>query len=205
MIGDPVSTGTTIMALKYRDGVLVAADSRTSSGAYVVSRITNKLHQVSENVIFCVSGSAADTQRIKRIVQSEVNKLSLIENKPPSVDKAASMVSKIIYENKDNMTAAIIVAGFDTASRINKVNICGTLEKNVDIAIGGSGSAFIAGYCEAHFKPNMELSDAIDFAKTAVGLAIRADSASGGVIRLATITKDKTTKYFVPGNSVLAK
>ncbi|ELA42820.1 uncharacterized protein VICG_00135 [Vittaforma corneae ATCC 50505] len=121
MIDDPVSTGTTIMALRYRDGVLVAADSRTSSGAYVVSRITNKLHQVSENIIFCVSGSAADTQRIKRIVQSEVNKLSLIENKPPSVDKAANMVSKIIYENKDNMTAAIIIAGFDTTSKINKV------------------------------------------------------------------------------------
>lgn len=201
-----VSAGTTILALKYRDGVLMAADSRTSSGTYVVSRITNKLDEITENIIFCVSGSAADTLKIRRLVRGEIGKLSLIENKPPSVDKATRMVSRIIYDNKGNgVLAAMIIAGVDTAARINKVNICGTIETGLDIALGGSGSAFITGFCEAQFRPNMELKEAIDFAKTAIGLAIRSDNSSGGVVRIATITKEKITRYFVPGDSILPK
>lgn len=202
---DPISTGTTIMALKYKDGVLMAADSRTSSGAYVVSRITNKLNQISDKIVICVSGSAADTQRIKRVVQTEINKLSLIENKPASISKASTMASKIIYENKDRLLAALIIAGYDNSPKINKVNICGTIESELEIAIGGSGSAYITAFCESQYKPNMELEEAIKFAKTAIGLAIRADNASGGVIRLMSITKDSTTKYFVPGDDILAK
>lgn len=200
-----VSTGTTILAIKYRGGVLVAADSRTSSGAYVVSRITNKIDEIAENIIFCVSGSAADTQKIKRIVGSEINKLALIENTRPSVDKATNLVSKIIYENRNHgLLAAIIIAGVDTSAKINKVNICGTIEHDMDIAIGGSGSGFITGFCKDQFRPNMELNDALNFAKTAVKLAINADNSSGGVIRMATITTEKVTRYFVPGDKVMA-
>jgi len=205
MENDFISTGTTILAIKYRDGVLVAADSRTSSGAYVVSRFTNKIEEVADKIVFCVSGSASDTQKIKRIVGNEIKKISLVESTPPSIDKAASMVSKIIYENcEKGILAAIIIAGFDTSAKIKKINICGTVEDNMDIAIGGSGSGFITGFCEAHFKPNMELKDAFEFAKMALKLAIRADNSSGGVIRLATITKDKVTRYFVPGDKILA-
>ncbi len=193
-----MSTGTTILAFKYKDGVLLASDGRTSSGVYAISQTTDKLVQVSENMIFCTSGSAADTQRIRRIVQNELNKLCLIENKVASVDKAATLVGRIIYQNKDNMLAALIIAGYDSSPKINKVNICGTVESNLEIAIGGSGSAYIIGFCESEYKPDMELKEAIDFAKKAVGLAIMADNASGGAVRIASITKDKTTRYFVP-------
>lgn len=200
---ETISTGTTIMAFKYRDGIVVAADSRTSSGAYIPSRITNKLDQITENIIFCRSGSAADTQRIQRIVQSEIKKMSLIENTSPSVDKAARLVSKIIYENKERLTAALIIAGYDKSPKINKVNVCGTIEKDLDISIGGSGSGFIYGYCQVHYRPDMDLEEALDFARTSVSLAIMRDNSSGGVIRMATITKDKITRYFVPGDKIL--
>ncbi|KAM0681677.1 Proteasome subunit beta type-1 [Glugoides intestinalis] len=200
-----ISTGTTIMALKYRDGVLLAADSRTSSGVFVASRITNKLNQIAENIIICRSGSAADTQKITRIVESEIKKLSLNENKASSVEKTAKLASKIIYENRDSagILASLIIAGFDTSAKIFKVNICGSIENDLNIAIGGSGSGFIKGYCDLYYRPNMSIEEAIEFAKIAVGLAIRNDIASGGVIRMASITKDKITKYFYSGDKIL--
>jgi len=200
---EPISTGTTLLAFKYKDGLVIAADSRTSSGVYIASRITDKLGQITDNIFLCRSGSAADTQLIMRIVQREIKKLSLVENTRPSVEKAARLVGKIIYENKEHLSAAILVAGYDDGPKIYKINVCGTIEEDKDLLMSGSGTAFIYGYCDYHFKPDMSLEEALSFARTSVGLAIHRDTASGGVVRMAAINKDGVKRYFVSGENLL--
>ena len=54
--------------------------------------------------------------------------------------------------------------------------------------MGGSGSGFIYGYCDANYKANMTLEEAKKFCVTAVSLAMRRDGSSGGAIRLTNIT-----------------
>ncbi len=54
--------------------------------------------------------------------------------------------------------------------------------------MGGSGSGFIYGYCDAAYKPNMTFEEAKNFCINAVSLAMKRDGGSGGVIRLAKIT-----------------
>ena len=68
-----VSTGTTILALPYEGGVLVCADSRTSTGTYVANRVSDKLVQISEQIYVCRSGSAADTQTLTDYVHYFLN------------------------------------------------------------------------------------------------------------------------------------
>jgi 20S proteasome alpha/beta subunit len=58
----PADLGTTIMAVEFDGGVVIGADSRTSAGAYIVNRVTDKLTKVHERIYCCRSGSAADTQ-----------------------------------------------------------------------------------------------------------------------------------------------
>lgn len=60
------------MACKFRDGVVLAADSRTSTGSYVANRVTDKLTKVTDYVYCCRSGSAADTQAIADIVSNNL-------------------------------------------------------------------------------------------------------------------------------------
>lgn len=57
-----VSTGTTIVAVPFDGGVIVGADSRTSTGSYVAGRTTDKITMLSDHIFACRSGSAADTQ-----------------------------------------------------------------------------------------------------------------------------------------------
>ena len=53
-LGDSeVTTGTTIMACQYNQGVIIAADSRTSSGAYVANRVTDKLTPIHDRIFCC--------------------------------------------------------------------------------------------------------------------------------------------------------
>ncbi len=62
-------TKTTILAAEYNGGVIIAADSRTSSGSYVSNRVTDKLTPLSQGIFCLRSGSAADTQAIADFVK----------------------------------------------------------------------------------------------------------------------------------------
>lgn len=59
---------TTIMAVEFNGGVIIGADSRTSTGSYVANRTADKLTRLSDKIYCCRSGSAADTQAIADVV-----------------------------------------------------------------------------------------------------------------------------------------
>jgi 20S proteasome subunit beta 1 len=57
------------MAVRFPGGVILGADSRTTTGAYIANRVTDKLTPLYADSIYCCrSGSAADTQAISDIV-----------------------------------------------------------------------------------------------------------------------------------------
>lgn len=72
-----ISMGTTIIAMHYRDGVILAADSRTSSGPIVVNRVARKITRILPNVFMLRSGSAADSQMLSLIVRYHAQALRL--------------------------------------------------------------------------------------------------------------------------------
>lgn len=61
---DAPKTGTTIVACCYDGGVVIAADSRVSTGTYVSNRASDKITPLADNVFLLRSGSAADTQAV---------------------------------------------------------------------------------------------------------------------------------------------
>lgn len=195
------STGTTIMAIKYSGGVLVGADSRTSSGTYIPSRVTDKLTPLAEKIFVCRSGSAADTQVISDHVRANLSMYSHLENSVPSVQRAAMLASSIIYRNP-RMLAGLIVAGYDDAPRIFDISLGGSVVEQ-EWTIGGSGSAFIYGFCDVNWRVGMSLEEGIQFIKQAVSCAIKRDNVSGGCVRISAITADGVQRYFCPGNRVI--
>ena len=64
-----VSTGTTIIAIEFDGGVVMGADSRTSTGDYIANRVSRKVTPVTDRIYVCRSGSAADTQALTGFVQ----------------------------------------------------------------------------------------------------------------------------------------
>ena len=57
------------MAVEFNEGVVIGADSRTTTGSYIANRVTDKLTPLHDNVYCCRSGSAADTQALADIVR----------------------------------------------------------------------------------------------------------------------------------------
>lgn len=87
--------------------------------------------------------------------------------KPPSTKIAASVFKELCYNNKDNLSAGIIVAGYDSkrGGEIYSLPLGGSVH-NQEYAIAGSGSAYIYGFCNKNFKPGMTQEETVKFMKT---------------------------------------
>lgn len=94
------------MAINFKDGVILGADSRTTTGAYIANRVTDKLTQVHDTIWCCRSGSAADTQAVADIVSYHLNMYGIVNNEAPSTQVAASLFQELCYENKDALRSA---------------------------------------------------------------------------------------------------
>ena len=195
-----ISLGTSIMAIKYKDGLILGADSRTSMGSFVANRVADKLTPVHDNIYCCRSGSAADTQTISEYVRYYLDHYSVNFDREPTAKVAAALFRKLIYENKNMLSAGIIVAGYDkkTGGEVYSVTTGGSVHKQ-DYVIAGSGSTYIYGLCNTHWKPDMTKEEAIDFVKMSLTQAIRLDGSSGGVIRMVVLNEDGVErKLFLP-------
>ncbi|GAB0090460.1 Proteasome subunit beta [Sergentomyia squamirostris] len=199
------STGTTIMAVEFKDGVIIGADSRTSTGTYVANRVTDKLTKVTDHIYCCRSGSAADTQAIAGIVAYSLNYHENQTGEEPLVAEAAAEFKKYCYNYRDELVAGIIVAGWDKTAGGQVFSIpLGGLCVREKVTIGGSGSSYVYGFVKEYFKENMSKEEGVEFVKKTVFHAMHHDGSSGGVCRIGIITKEGVERrvFFAPHDGV---
>jgi len=198
-----VDLGTSIMAVSFGSGVVVGADSRTSTGIYIANRVSDKLTPVHNRILCCRSGSAADTQAIADIVKTQIGMHAVELNKLPAVKTAATLFQRYCYEYKDRLMAGIICAGYDPieGGSVYSIPLGGAMVKQ-PFAIGGSGSTYIYGFCDAYYRENFTRDEAHAFVQKALAHAMARDGSSGGVIRTAIIDENGVERRFTPGNNL---
>lgn len=91
------------MAINFTDGVILGADSRTTTGAYIANRVTDKLTQVHDTIWCCRSGSAADTQAVADIVHYHLGMYGISHAEGPTTQTAAALFQELCYDNKDQL------------------------------------------------------------------------------------------------------
>jgi 20S proteasome subunit beta 7 len=64
--------GTSVLGVKYRDGVMVAADTLGSYGSLARFRSISRLFRVNNETVIAASGDYADFQFIKDILEQKV-------------------------------------------------------------------------------------------------------------------------------------
>jgi len=196
-------TGTSIMAVAYKGGVVMGADSRTSTGDYVSNRVSDKLTKVHSRMYCCRSGSASDTQALADIVSYYLDMHSVEMGVLPRVHTGATLFQDLIYKNKDRLMAGIIVGGWDPKEKgsVYSITLGGTMVRS-PYAIGGSGSTYIYGLVDSEFQPNMDRKQCQNWVKKCLSHAMARDGSSGGIIRLITIDQDGCTRDYVGGEEL---
>lgn len=198
-----LSTGTTIMAIPFENGVILGADSRVSTGTYVANRVSDKVAQLHDSIWCCRSGSAADTQALTDYVRHYLSQLAIETGRKPTVKTAAHLMRRLCYENKDNLMAGVIVGGWDPVEKGSVYNIPlgGTCIK-MPFAIGGSGSTYIYGLVDSEFRPNLTKDEALVLVKKSISHAMARDGSSGGIIRTVVVTEEGNVREYVAGNEL---
>lgn len=148
-----IDAGTSIMAVRFDGGVVLGADSRTSTGIYVANRVSDKLTSLHDRIYCCRSGSAADTQALSDYVRYFLSSHSVDLGRLPKVHTAANLFRSLCYSNKDRLLAGIIVAGWDDVKggQVFSIPIGGAMVEQ-DVAIGGSGSTYIYGLVDSEYR-----------------------------------------------------
>lgn len=183
-----VDLGTTLVAIKYKGGVVLAADTRTSVSSYVSHRYADKIVPVvPQRCWMCRSGSAADTQRLADMARLQFEQRNYRYGISPSVSQVAHFVKSQTYDS--GKSASLIVAGVDPdgTSRIFTVSPSGALLEEDSFASAGSGSTYVLGYLDnsvSSQSSDISESEAVELCKRSVELAIRRDGSSGGVVRI---------------------
>ena len=157
-----------------------------------MSRVTDKLTKVVDNVYVCRAGNAAHTQALTDVVAYHMDFYKMNnKGKHPPVELAANTFQDLGYNYRDQLLCSFVVAGWDDikGGQVYQVPIGGLISR-LPWSMGGSGSIYVYGYMDAMFKEGMKRDEAIDFMKTLLGMAISRDGGSGGIARVALITKD---------------
>ncbi|KAJ2916497.1 hypothetical protein MD484_g3941, partial [Candolleomyces efflorescens] len=197
-----VNLGTSIMAVQFDGGVVIGADSRTTTGSYIV-RFQPLLNLRNPTEYLGNTGKSSDTQAVADIVHYYLQMHAQTSGGPPTVHVAASLFQRLCYENKDALSAGIIVAGWDKEAGPSVYNIpLGGGIFRQPWAIGGSGSTYVYGYCDATYQDGWGRDETVEFVKNTLSLAMSRDGSSGGVIRMCVITEDNVERLFVPGDQL---
>ncbi|KNH07936.1 proteasome beta-1 subunit [Perkinsela sp. CCAP 1560/4] len=191
---EAVSMGTTILAVTYAGGVVLAADSRTSSGSYVHNKVSNKCTQLADRIYCGRSGSAADTQAVAQSVAHYLMQQETIEGCPPTVQTAAKITQRICYEHRSRILAGMLICGWDSVNggQVFSIPPGGALLQQ-DFAMSGSGSTYLYGWADKHHRKGMTREEALRFVREGVAHAIARDGFSGGVIRTVCIDENGVT------------
>ncbi|GAB5035142.1 proteasome subunit beta type-6 [Nannochloropsis oceanica] len=211
-----VSTGTTMVAAKYRDGVIVGADSRSvKNGRYVLDRFTDKVLQVSEHVVLACSGRTAIVQRLSQELVARLRFFQIQHQRLPTSQHAAALLRILLrvgvgpleekeQRSNDNtqigMDTDALAAGWSPAEgpRIHQVLAGGTVLEARDYAVAGSGATYIVGFMDMHYpqaeeagKPlahtSVSREECEEMVKRALALAGGRDTHSGGNVTIAVV------------------
>jgi len=193
-----LKTGTSILGIVCKDGVIMAADRRATAGNLVLSKNTQKAVKINDYLVTSGTGVASDIEMLKKIVSAELRLKELRSKSRPSVKEAANLIAMLAYRNIRQpamipFIAGTLVAGFneDGTTELYSIEPAGSVIKVEDYdANFGSGMPFILGLLERQYKKDMAVKDAINLSIEALKSSTQRDIGSGNGIDVFTITKD---------------
>ncbi|MFH0752918.1 MAG: proteasome subunit beta [archaeon] len=192
--------GTTTVGIVCKDGVVLAADKRTSAGYLIADKKTEKVKKISDHMAITTAGLVSDAQLFTKIIRAQLRLLTIRKAKEPTVKEAANLLGNMSYANirRPSMVQGIVgflLGGVDKfGNHLYEIGIDGSLSYSDDYRSDGSGSNFAIGVLETLYRKDLSLEDGVKLAVKAINAAVQRDLATGNGIDVFTVTKDGVKK-----------
>ncbi len=197
-----LKTGTTILGIVCKDGVVMASDRQSTAGTIVMNKNSEKTKQINDYILISGTGIVSDIQRIAKVLPAELRLKELRSKSRPTIKQAASLLANISYSGirQPSMIpqqAGFLVGGFneDETMELYSVEPSGSItEVDEYDANFGSGMPYVLGLLERQYKKDLSIKEGIELAKEALKSSTQRDVGSGYGIDIFTITKEGIKK-----------
>ncbi len=182
-----VPHGTTILALRYRDGVVICGDRRATEGYTISERRIEKVYKTDETSAIAISGAAGPCIEMTRLFQVELEHYEKLEGTLLSMEGKANKLSQMIKTNLPMAMQGLVVipiyAGYDLKRKIGRIfkyDVAGGRYEERDYYATGSGGRDAKATLKRLFKTDLSGEGATRIALEAIYDAAEADVATGG-------------------------
>jgi len=187
--------GTTTLAFKFNDGIIVSVDSRSTMGAYIASQTVKKVIEINPFLLGTMAGGAADCSFWERNLGMQCRMYELRNRKRITVAAASKLLANTVNAYRGyGLSMGTMITGWDeTGPQLYYVDSDGTRLKGNIFSVG-SGSTYAYGVLDNYYRPDLTVEEAIDLGRRAIYHATHRDAYSGGINNLYHVTKDGWVK-----------
>ena len=182
-----ITHGTTVVAVRYVDGVVMAGDRRATSGNFISHRTIEKVFPADSHSGVAISGVAGLAMEMVRLFQLQLEHYEKVEGSPLSLDGKANQLSQMLRSHMplamQGLPIVPIFAGFDERvgrGRLFQFDGTGGRYEERDYATTGSGSLHATTVIKLRHHDALDLDGAVDVVVEALFQAADEDSATGG-------------------------
>jgi proteasome beta subunit len=179
--------GTTVVAIRYRDGVVMAGDRRATSGNLIAHRNMEKVFAADRHSGVAIAGAAGPAVEMVKLFQLQLEHYEKVEGVQLSLEGKANQLGQMVRGHLPAAMQGFVVvplfAGFDVrrgTGRLFEYDVTGGRYEESDFAATGSGSLHAGTVIKMGFSPDMDRDAAVELAINSLFQAADEDSATGG-------------------------
>lgn len=183
--------GTTTLAFIFKEGMVIAVDSRASAGSYIASQNVHKVIRINKYLIGTMAGGASDCYFWEKKMGLYAKSYELKNDKRISVSAASMFLSNCVYQYKGRgLSLGSMVCGYDgDKPLIYYVDNDGKRISGSLFSVG-SGSTIAYGVLNESYKFDLNKDEALELGKKAIWHATHRDAYSGGNVNLYFMDKN---------------
>ena len=179
--------GTTVLALRYGDGVVMAGDRQATEGHLVAHRHIQKVFEADRHSAVAIAGTAGLAVEMVRLFQTELEHYEKIEGTVLSLEGKATFLARLVRQQLpmafQGLAVVPIFAGYDrltSSGRLFTYDVVGGRYEEKDFGATGSGARLAKSYLRTAYTDDVTRDGAIDLAIRALVAAADDDTATGG-------------------------
>ena len=200
----PYRHATTVAALRFADGVIMAGDRRATEGHSIAHRAMEKVFPADRYSAVAIAGAAGPAVEMVRLFQTQLEHYEKVEGVVLSLEGKANQLSQMVREHlpmaMQGLAVVPLFAGYDVARRTGRIytyDVTGGHYEESEYNATGSGGRDARTTIKLGYRRELARDDAVELAIEALYEAADEDSATGGpdLVRgiyplVATVTAD---------------
>jgi proteasome beta subunit len=182
-----VPHGTTVLALKYRDGAIIAGDRRATEGFQIADRRIEKVFRIDDYSAMAIAGAAGPCIEMAKLFQTELEHYEKLEGVQLSCEGKANKLGQMVKANLPMVFQGLVVmplyVGYDLKrkqGRIFKYDITGGRYEESEHHSIGSGGKDARNTMREHYRSELSEEEAIRVGLLALYNAADEDVGTGG-------------------------